>query len=380
MARIVVCGYMIRYPFAGMMLAFFHYLAGLHRLGHHVVYFEESGWPGSCYDPHRKQHSDDPSAGLAALASLLREHDLEIPVCYVERATGQTWGEDWPRVQERLRDADLLLNVGGVCWLPEFHLCRRRALIDMDPFFTQIGRFGVEGIEHYDVRFSYGRNIGRPGCRIPALGYHWLPTAPPVVCELWRDLPPPSTSTAPFTTVANWSAYGAVTYEGDEFGQKDREFMRIVELPRRTSQPLEIALSGADADVHRTFRDAGWRIRDASEVTADLPAYRRYIGGSQGEFSVAKQAYVKSRSGWFSDRSVCYLAAGRPVVLQDTGIAEWLPVGRGVLCFSTLDEAAAGLDAVAADYPGHCRAAKEIGEACFGYRNVLPPLIDKALG
>jgi hypothetical protein len=380
MARILVCGYMVRYPFAGMMLAFFHYLAGLHRLGHNVAYLEESGWPGSCYDPHRKLHSDDPSAGLAALASLLRQHDMEIPICYVDRATGQTWGDDWPRVRQRLSDADLLLNVGGVCWLPEFHLSRRRVLIDMDPFFTQIGRFGVEGIEHYDVRFSYGHNIGRPGCRIPPDGYDWLPTSPPVVGELWNDLPPSSAAGAPFTTVANWSAYGAVAYEGNQYGQKDREFMRVLDLPRHTTQPLEVALSGAGIDVRRTFTDAGWRIRDASEVTVDVPAYRRYIAGSRGEFSVAKQAYVKSRSGWFSDRSVCYLAAGRPVVIQDTGIGEWLPVGRGLLCFSSLDEAVTCLDAVAADYPAHCRAASEIGEACFGYRNVLPPLIERALG
>jgi hypothetical protein len=379
--KVVVCGYMIRYPLAGMMLAYFNYVAGLYRLGHEVVYLEESGWPGSCYDPHRQTHGDDPRIGIESVRSLFREHGLDIPVCYVRRDTGETFGTDRTTLQTLLDQADLLLNLGGVCWLPEFERCRRRALVDMDPFFTQIGQFGLEGIERYQARFSYGHNIGRPDCGIPADGYDWLATVPPVVTEAWQEAAArPAPAHAPFTTIASWTAYGAVTHEGEEYGQKDREFLALLELPRRIPQSLEIALSGADDAARRTLIEAGWSVRDAGEVTANPAAYQDYIADSRGEFSVAKHAYVKTRSGWFSDRSVCYLAAGRPVVLQDTGIGEWLPVGSGVLCFRSPDEAAACLEAVDAAYPHHCRAARALAERYFDYRVALPALLERAMG
>lgn len=379
--KIVVCGYMIRYPLAGMMLAYFHYVAGLHRLGHEVTYLEESGWPGSCYDPLRECHGDNPGTGIATVRRLFRDAGVDVPVCYVQRDTGRVFGADEAGVRALLECADLLLNLGGVCWLPGFHRCRRRALIDMDPFFTQVGRFGGEGSEHYHARFSYGRNIGRPGCTVPADGREWLPAVPPVVPELWQGAArQPVAEQAPFTTIANWSAYGAVIHQGEEYGQKDREFRRLLGLPRRTSQRLEMALSGASEEDARALAEAGWLIRNAREVSADVAQYQAYIGGSRGEFSVAKHAYVKSRCGWFSDRSVCYLAAGRPVVVQDTGIGDWLPVGCGALCFSSIQEAAACLAEVASAYPEHCRAARSLAERYFGYRNVLEPLIAQAMG
>src|SRR5262245_56533462 len=141
MARIVVSGYMIRYPLAGMLMAFFHYVLGLHRLGHEVLYIEESGWPCSCYDPVTGDWQDDPRTGLRVVRGLLADCGVQVPVCYVNRDSGQVEGTSWEDVKRMLGEADLLLNVGGVCWLPEFRLCRRRALIDLDPFFTQMDRF-----------------------------------------------------------------------------------------------------------------------------------------------------------------------------------------------------------------------------------------------
>ena len=361
MARIVVCGYMIRHPVAGMLMAYFQYLLGLHRLGHEVAYLEESGWPRSCYNPVTREHSDDPGEGLRAVRAIMARYDMaEVPVSYVHREAGRVDGMTWEEVKRMLASADLLLNVGGVCWLPEFRRCRRRALVDLDPFFTQVGQFGGASMDDHHSFFSYGVNIGRPACRIPTGGKDWWPTVPPVVPDIWAAHAPGeaewSDGRAAFTTIANWQAYGGVTYEGERYGQKGEEFLRLINLPGSVSQRMELALSNASPDVQRRLRTAGWSVSDGGTVSADLSTYRRFIAGSRGEFSAAKNAYVKTRSGWFSDRSVCYLAAGRPVVLQDTGFSDWLPTGRGVLAFSSLEEAATCIEEVGRAYAAHCRA------------------------
>ena len=379
MARVVVCGYMIRHPVPGNMLAFFQYVLGLARLGHEVAYVEESGWPYSAYDPTTRTWHEHPETGLRIVTQLVRDHGLDAPVIYVNRDTGRIDGGSADEVKSVLGGADLLLNLGGVCWLPEFHLCRRRALVDMDPLFTQVGKFGAALQVDSHVRFSYGTNIGRPGCTIPTAGVVWHPTVPPVVLDAWgRDAG--AGADAPFTTVANWGAYGGVEHEGVLYGQKDEEFMRILDLPRRVERSLEVTLTGAGEDDCQKLRDGGWLVRDGSgPVGTDLPAYRAYVTRSRGEFSVAKNAYVKTRSGWFSDRSACYLAARRPVVVQDTGFADHLPDdlrGRGLLTFSTIDEAAEALRKVDADYDAHRAAAGELARRVFAHDVVLPRLID----
>ena len=387
MARIIVCGYMIRHPVAGNLLAYFHYVLGLHRLGHEVLYLEESGWPQSCYNPINRNYNDDPHVGFHTVQTLINTYGVNATVCYVNRDTGTVYGADWQEVERMLRTADLLLNIGGVCWLPEFLLCERRILIDMDPFFTQLGQFAAEGRNDYHLYFSYGANIGRPNCGIPSDGIDWLPTVPPVVPDLWQSpvLTPEHCgeewADAPFTTVANWSAYGATIYQGEHYGQKDEEFLRLLELPSYCSQKLELALSGRDteiAEIAKFLQTAGWLVRDGRVLSANLSTYRTYLTDSRGEFSVAKQAYVKTRSGWFSDRSVCYLAAGRPVILQDTGFSDWLPTGQGVLAFSSLESAVDCIERVNADYPVHCLAARELAQT-FSYKVVLPRLLEMAI-
>jgi len=256
----------------------------------------------------------------------------------------------------------------------------------MDPLFTQVGQFGAWMLDDHHVHFSYGTNIGRPGCTIPTAGIDWLPTVPPVVPDIWQVREPGHAAEAnggasdnAFTTVANWSAYGAVTYRGERYGQKDEEFLRLLDLPSQTKARLELALSGASSEEMARLQGAGWSVRNAGEVSADIPTYQAYIAGSRGEFSAAKHAYVKTRSGWFSDRSVCYLAAGRPVVLQDTGFSDWLPTGRGIVAFSSTRDAADCLERVAAEYPEHCRAAAQIVAKVFSYDVVLPQLLEYAL-
>ncbi len=379
MARIVVCGYMIRHPVAGNMLAFFQYVLGLARLGHDVTYVEESGWPYSCYDPSAREYFDHPTTGLKVVNGLVQEHGLNAPVIYVNRDTGRIDGASAGEMKDLLSGADLLLNLGGVCWLPEFHLCRRRALVDMDPLFTQVGKFGAALLPEFHVHFSYGTNIGRPGCTIPTAGVAWRPTVPPVVVDLW-NAGAPAAEDAPLTTIANWGAYGSVEYEGQVYGQKDEEFIRVLDLPRRVARGLEVAVTGAKELDRRRLRDAGWIVRDGNgPVGTDLPTYRSFIARSRGEFSVAKNAYVKTRSGWVSDRSACYLAANRPVVVQDTCFADHLPDdlrGRGLLTFSTIDEAAEAIRKLDADYDAHRAGAAALAKRVFAHDVVLPRLID----
>jgi hypothetical protein len=376
-ARIIVAGYAIRHPLAGNLLAFLHHVLGLQLLGHQVLWLEESGWPNSCFDPTKLAYGDDPSAGLQALSTLMARYKLNIPMCYVNRDSGQIEGTTWQELKRMLVEADLLLNVGGVCWLPEFRLCPRRALIDKDPLFTQVGLFGGDLLNEHHVHFTYGVNIGQPGCTIPSHGIDWLPTAPPVVPELWENKH--TRSDAPFTTIASLKAFGTVMYQGEQYGQKDEEFLRFLDLPSRSSQSLELALKDSE-EINTKLRSAGWLVRNAGEVSTDVLTYQSYITGSRGEFSVAKNGYVKSRSGWFSDRSVCYLAAGLPVILQNTGYSDWLPAGSGVLPFSSVDEAVKCLESVNSAYSAHCIAARETAMRTFSYQVVLPQLLQTALG
>jgi hypothetical protein len=379
MARIIVTGYMIRHPVAGNMLAYFHYILGFLRLGHEVYYLEESGWPGACYNPLQGSYGDDASYGIRAVQVLMARYNADVPLCYVNRDSGHTEGIAAPELEHLLSSADLLLNLGGVCSLPQFDLSPRRVLIDMDPLFTQLGRFANEDLERYDVYLSYGANIGQPGCTVPCAGLVWAPTAPPVVPDLWQDISTVERrdlTDAPYTTICNWSAYGFVDYKGERYGQKDEEFARLLELPSHVSQPLELALAGANAETRQRFRAAGWSIRDAAEVSNDVSSYRSYIAASRGELSAAKNAYVRTRSGWFSDRSVCYLAAGRPVVVQDTGISDWMTTGHGVLTFSTMNQAIDCIEQIESNYAGHCASAREIAEEVFSYKVVLPRILE----
>jgi hypothetical protein len=377
----VIAGYMVRHPVAGMLLTCYQYLLGLHLLGHDVVYVEESGWPGACYDPFARRHSDDPTVGLRVLDRMLARHGLSPPIFYVNRHGPLSRG-DRRELQRVLATADLLLNVGGVCWLPDFKCCKRRVLIDMDPLFTQLGRFGGPHLRDHHLHFTYGTNVGRPDCSIPTCDLEWRALYPPVVPSLWwccSSATRAAVEAAPFTTVANWTAYGAIEHEGQVYGQKDQEFLRFMDLPSCTSQTLELALSGAEERTVEAFRARGWSVRDAGELTTRFGRYRDYVACSRGELSTAKHAYVATHSGWFSDRSVCYLAAGRPVILQDTGFGQSLPTGRGLLAFTTLEEAVECIERVNADYQAHCSAARQLASDFLHFRKVLGPVLEIAL-
>jgi hypothetical protein len=248
----------------------------------------------------------------------------------------------------------------------------------MDPLFTQVGEFAGSRLAEFDVHFTYGTNVGQPDCEVPNAGVDWQATLPPVVTDIWPDRASNGAGRESMTTICNWGAYGAVDYAGKRYGQKDEEFRRIIEVAEQSPEALEIAIAGADKDDRDTLLRAGWLLRDAQQVTTDFNAYATYLGDSLGEFSVAKHAYVESRSGWFSDRSVCYLASGRPVVLQDTGASRILPESPSLLYFSTAAEEVEQLASLRSEYALRCRAARELASTTFGHTVVLPELLDRA--
>jgi len=375
---------MIRYPVAGMMFVDLHYILGLQLLGHEVFYLEESGWERSCYDPASGRHGDDPEAGLKRISQLFSKYDLEnVNYSYVRRKDRRTWGASWKEVKRWIQDADLILNIAGVCWLDELIQASRRVLVDIDPLFTQTGKFGLDRIDGHNVFFSYGTNIGRSGCIIPTLDRQWHPLFPPVVPEIWgsgRELIHDDSNKLRFTTIANWQAYGAMVFEGQIYGQKGEEFTRLLPLAEKTRARLELATDNMPAEERQHFIDAGWTIVSGAQVSCSIETYRKYIQESAGEFSVAKNAYVKSNSGWFSDRSVCYLASGLPVIVQDTGVSNKLENGRGLLFINNMEEARDCLELVQEDPEIHCKAARGMVEQHFDYRVVLPSMLSIALG
>jgi hypothetical protein len=372
----IVAGYLAGNPVGGHVMSILHWLAGLRALGYDVVFVEHHGWPNACWNPATKVMGDDPSYGLGEL----QRHADWLGLrgwCFVD-AQGRYHGMTRQEITALCRTSEVLIGLWTVTWLDEFAACSRRIFIDTDPGFTQ---FGMSPDVHasrefaspmdFHEHYSYGTRIGQPDCPIPTHGLDWRPLRPPVALDLLPVRYAPDASC--FTTVMAWSPRKPIVYEGEEYGQKDIEFWRVVGLPSLVAAEFEIALGG-DAP-YEAIRSAGWRIADAAAVTATPWTYRNYIAGSRGEFSVAVNLEVKSRSGWFSDRTAAYLASGKPVVVQDTGFSDDLPCGEGLLAFNTLDEAVAAIQEVGRDYPRHCRAARRIAEQYLDASRILSRVV-----
>ena len=278
-------------------------------------------------------------------------------------------------------EGDLLVNVSGNLRAPDvLDRFRRRAYVDLDPGFTQVWHAqGALDLSGYDVYFTVGENVGRPGCPLPTGGVHWRATRPPVVLDDW---PAANGGFTRFTTVAAWRGpFGPVEHDGHRYGVKLHEFRKVIELPERSPHRFELALAihaGEDGDL-ATLHRHGWRIVDPRAVAGSPEDFRDYVRSSGAEFSAAQGIYVDTRSGWFSDRTARYLAAGRPALVQDTGFGDHLPVGEGLLAFRTLEETAAGAELIASDYERHARAARSLAEEHLDSDQVLARLLEEVL-
>ncbi|HXK33325.1 MAG TPA: hypothetical protein VNM91_04835 [Dehalococcoidia bacterium] len=362
MARIVLGSYMVRYPLGGMMSWVLQYIVGFQRLGHEIWFVEKAGYANSCFDPIKNQMSDDCTYGTSVLNELLSRFGLEDRWCFVD-AADEYHGVPRARIEAVLRSADVFVDMGTHgAWLEQAAGAGMRVLVDGEPGMTQMKwqkRLDAGGtLDAYDRYYTTGRNIGTEGSSAPAAGREWRHIFHPVVCDLFPAAPPPD-ERAPYTTVMNWQSYEPVTYRGRTYGHKDTEFEKFIGLPARCSAQFEAAISGANVPYGR-LTAAGWQTRDAHAVTISFDSFRDYIAGSKGEFSVCKNGYVATNSGWFSDRGAAYLASGRPVVQQETGFSAHLPCGEGLFAVRDVDEAAAAIDEVERDYQRHARRAREI--------------------
>ena len=375
--RIVCSVHLFRHPVGGHTWHHLQYLIGFKRLGHEVVLFENWGWENSCFDAGANAMTADPTFGINYMMPLLEAHGLERSWCYLAQ-DGTAHGIPRETLAQHLRECDVYFNLSNVNWIQECELARRKALVDTDPVFNQIGGHGWLGVPFgtYDARFTYGENVHRPGSDMPTAGVSWLPTRQPVVLDLWPVTP--GDPARPITTVVNWTAFGDKTHEGKVYGQKDREFEPFFTLPNDVARPMEIAVNGPKPIKDR-LAAGGWAQLDPRHVTRDPFTYQQFIAGSKAEFCVAKHGYVVTRSGWFSDRTSAYLAMGRPAVVQDTGFSDFLPTGKGLLPFRTPEEAKAQVIKLDDDYPAHCRAARAIAEEHFDAQKVLTRMLEAAL-
>jgi hypothetical protein len=369
MARIVFGSYLVRYPLGGMMSHVLQYLVGFQRLGHEVVFVEKAGYARSCFDPVRHVMSDDCTHGTRVVNALLARFGLEARWCFVD-AAGQYHGLRREAVNRAFRDADVFVDMGSHgAWLDEAQTCGLRVLIDGEPGFNQIRmeRGQLDPERGYDYYFTNGRNVGTVASAAPSAGRVWRPLFHPVVPELFANGEIPLDG--PFSTIMNWQSHEAIDYRGVTYGQKDREFEKFCLLPRRVDARLELAVSGRAP--RPALEEAGWAVRDGHQVTVSFDAFRDYLRRSRGEFSVAKHVFVAFWTGWFSDRSAAYLAAGRPVVMQDTGFSAHLPTGDGLFAVTSVEEAAEALRAICADPAHHAHAAACIARTHLDARIVL---------
>jgi len=378
--KVIVFGIAFWYPLAGVTWQFLHYLIGLRRLGCDLYYVEDC--PRMVYDPALNDFSMDAGNNLAAVVPSLERHGFAGRWAF-RGIDGRCHGMSETQLAQLYEDADACLNVTGAHELRDEHLSiPRRIYVETDPVATQVLAAAghektIAQLSAHHVLFSYGENIGAPDCLLPASRFAWLPARQPVVFDLWRQ--DDAIGGEAYTTVATWRNPGKdIVYKGEQYRwSKDSEFARFLDLPACTRAKLEIA-TRVDEVTAGLLRGRGWNLADSLVVSRMPDEYRRYIRHSRGEFTVAKDQNVRLRSGWFSDRSCCYLAAGRPVITQETGFSKFLPTGQGLFAFRTMDEILTAIDKIESNYPVACRAAREIAAEYFSAEKVLSKLLSTA--
>lgn len=361
----------------GATWAVLQYVLGLQRLGHDVCFVEPIA--EKALRPAGGKLAE--SANAAYFREVVADFGLDGRAALLLAGTEETVGLTHAELRVRAQRTDVLLNVSGM--LTDAALLepiRTRVYLDLDPAFIQLWH-STHGI---DMRFAahthfvtVGRSLGTAGCPVPTCGRDWIPTFQPVVLAEWPVAD--RLEHDALTTIGNWRGYGSVEHEGRHYGQKAHSLRQFFALPKMCAEKFRPALAihpGEEADL-AALAENGWNVLDPADVAATPGAYRRFVRGSKAEFGIAKSGYVHSRSGWFSDRSACYLASGRPVIAQETGFSRELPVGEGLFAFGTMDEVIAAIAEMNRDYARHARAARGLAEEFFDSRKVLTRLLDE---
>ena len=377
---IIIAGSLAQRPrIGGHTWVFLQYLLGFKRLGWDVLFLDRIE-PEMCLDAAGRPCPFERSVNRRYFLEVMERFGLGDAFALLYDRGERCVGLSRPQVLERVKNAAFLLNVNGFLTDEEvLGRAPRRVLLDIDPGFGHMWQeLGLHSLfRGHDDYVTIGENIGRPDCTIPTCGLKWLTTPQPVVLDSW---PPAREAGEWFTSIVTWrGAFGPVEYQGKTYGLRVHEFRAFAPLPRRSGRPFQLALNIHPSEVkdRALLADNGWSLVDPNEVAGDPWAYQDYIRGSKAEFVVAKNMYVQTGSGWLSDRSLCYLASGKPVLAQDTGFTRLYPSGAGLLAFSTLDEALAGVEELSRDYARHARAARALAEDCFASDKVLGRLLGK---
>jgi hypothetical protein len=384
--RIVVMGFMGSMPIAGVIWQHIHYLVGLQRLGHEVYYIEDSA--RLPYNPETFEVNNEFDYATQVLNRLSQEFGFKKRWAFCARylPRNPTAGLPLKKIRQLYRDADAILNICGAQELNDDLLVSDRILyIESDPGVEQIKidkgvRSTIDYLRRHRALFTFGENVGTKSFPVPAHGLKWLPTRQPVVTDLWKTNRPAS-GAAVFTSVANWSTSGLkdITWRGEKYlWSKSREFLRFISAPKKSGEPFELATNIKDAKTRARFERNGWSLRCPLQLSVDYWLYRDYIQRSKGEFTVAKDQYVRLDTGWFSDRSACYLAAGRPVIIQETGFTKTYGGKAGLLSFQSLGEIVDAVKAINTDYAKHSRAARTVASEFFQAEKVLRSILDRA--
>jgi len=381
--KVIVSGILFWYPLAGVTYQFLHYLIGLRALGYDVYYIEDSGrW---LYDPAARSITGDALPNVTRVAKTLDAHGFQGKWAFRGAYPGGScYGMTETELFQLYRDADAFLNVTGAQDIREEHqVIKRRVYVESDPFMMQVKLHNGDAkvralLDAHEAWFTFGENLGQPDCDVP-LDRSWQATRQPVATELWSGSPRAQDTGAVYNTITTWHNDGkSVEYRGELYHwTKDREFEKFFALPNRRPQlQVELATDAGPNEKAR-IQSHGFGVSDGVGVSASAEDYRDYIAGARAEFTVARDQYVRPRTGWFSDRSACYLAAGRPVITQETGFSKFLPTGRGLFAFNTLDDVLAAVDAIEADYEGQRKAALEIAREYFAADKVLARLMER---
>jgi hypothetical protein len=377
---VVISGALAQKPkFGGHTWVLLQYILGFKRLGWHTLFVDYLE-PSKCVERTGCDRSLEHSVNLRYVLDVMKSFGLEENYVLIG-SEGQTLiGIPRWRLLEQVRHSAFLLNIMGYLRDEEIlGVARKRIFLDIDPGFGQM--WHELGLSHelrgYDAYVTIGLNIGRPECKIPTCGLDWIITPQPVVLEWW---PASETPGGSFTTIASWrGAYGPLEFEGESYGLRVHQFRRFVDVPKRTGCQFELALAIHHSETKdlALLSDNGWSLVDPDRVAGDPISYQSYIQRSRAEFSVAKDMYVRSHGGWISDRSLCYLASGKPVLTQETGFSRHYPTGEGLLTYSTLDEAVAGVEEITRRPALHARAARDLAEEYFDSDKVLGQLLEK---
>jgi hypothetical protein len=377
---VIVLGIMGAIPVAGVAWQTIHYLVGLRRLGYDVYYVETTGiWPYNAT-------TDDCTFPVTYLDKLLSRFRFQGKWAYcATHSDGRCYGLSELQVRSLYHRADAILNLsGGTVLRDEHRICPLRIYLETDPVISQIrvatqDQPTIDYLAAHTDYLSFGENLGEPDCGVPVKRFRYLRTRQPVVLDFWDQ--PDNSMARRFTTIAHWDQSGKdMVYAGEHYSwSKHLEFLKFLELPQQTSQEFALALAIDDPEARQPTAQLlerhSWFVEDAVEKSCDLDTYRDYIWQSRGEFTVAKDMNVRLRSGWFSDRSACYLAAGKPVVTQETGFSKYLPTGMGLFAFHSLDDALTAIEAINSHYQKHSQAAREIAAEYFGADRVLQQLV-----